>query len=257
MNIQKNWRAYQSLVEKEVIRIFRIWVQAFIPSTITLILYFLIFGKIIGDRVGVVGGVSYMEFIAPGLIIMPVITNTYGNVVSSFYSVRWSRAVEEMLVSPMPYSVIIAGYMTGGVIRGLLNGIIIGIVGSFLAHFTIHDIGLSLLTLVLTSMLFSLAGFLNAQLARKMDDLALVPSFILTPLIYFGGVFYNIHQLPTFWEYVSKCNPIAYIIDLFRYATLGIGSSEVWIPIVALCGFIIVFYTICLVLMRKGVGIKA
>ena len=256
MNFTQNWIAYQGLVEKEVKRIFRIWIQAFIPSTITLILYFLIFGRIIGDRVGIVSGVPYMEFIAPGLIIMPVITNTYGNVVSSFYSVRWSRSVEEMLVSPMPYSSIIAGYVSGGVVRGLLNGIIIGIVGSLLAGFTVHFILLSIITIILTSTLFSLGGFLNAMLARKMDDLALVPSFVLTPLIYFGGVFYNIHELPTFWQYLSKCNPIYYIIELFRYATLGIGNVNYWVPIIALLIFITLLYTICLTLMKKGIGIK-
>lgn len=258
MTFSEKLTAFLGIVKKEWMRILRIWVQALVPSTVTIILYFLIFGHVIGSKVGMVQGVPYMLFIAPGLIIMPVITNSYANVVSSFYGVRWSRAVEELLVSPMSYSMIIWGYVTGGVFRGLLNGVIVGVVGCFLADLHVKFILLSVIALLLTSTLFSLAGFLNAILARKMDDLSLVPSFILTPLIYLGGVFYSLDALSPIWRTISLFNPIHYIISLFRYAMLGLpGTVDYWLPIIVLLGFIVALYGICWWCMAKGIGIKS
>lgn len=257
MTLQQKWFAFYGLTKKEGRRITRVWMQTLLPSTITIILYFLIFGHVIGSRVGLVDGVPYMLFIAPGLIIMPVITNSYANVVSSFYGVRWVGSVEEMLVAPMPNFLIVWGFVMGGVMRGLLNGVIVAIIGSLLSGMHIKFIFLSIVTMILTSVLFSLAGFLNAVFAKRMDDLSLVPSFILTPLIYLGGVFYNLNALPPFWREVSMVNPIHYIISLFRYATLGIGSANYWLPIGVLLCFIGALYSVCWWCMYKGVSIKS
>lgn len=256
MTLQQKWIAFYGLTIKEWRRIMRIWMQTLLPSPITIVLYFLIFGRVVGSRVGLVEGFPYMEFIAPGLIIMPVITNSYSNVVSSFYGIRFTRAVEELLVTPMPNWLILSGYLMGGVGRGLLNGLIVGVIGALLAGLHIQFIILSIITLILCSLLFSLAGFLNAVFARSFDDLTIVPSFILTPLIYLGGVFYNIHALPTFWRDLSLLNPIHYIISLFRYATLGIGGQAYVSSIIVIVLFIVVLFSLCLWCLHKGIGIK-
>lgn len=228
MNSQAMFRAYNGLAYKEVSRVLRIWGQTLLPSAITITLYFLIFGRIVGSRVGEMGGVPYILFITPGLIMMAVITNSYSNVISSFFGAKFNRSIEELLVSPMPAPLVILGYLSGGLFRGFANGIIVSIVAALLSGLVIQHIVLTLLVFMLCSALFSLAGLLNGIYANKFDDIAIVTTFILTPLIYLGGVFYNISALPPIWRYISYCNPIHYFIDLFRYAMLDVTASTPW-----------------------------
>ncbi len=258
MTGRKMWIAYQGLVIKECIRWLRIWPQSLLPSAITIVLYFMIFGRVIGPRIGSMSGVPYLEFITPGLIMMAVITNTFSNVVSSFYGVRFSRAVEEFLASPMPNCLIILGYVTGGVLRGLVVALIVSLLGMFFSGVHILHGFLALITCILCATLFSLAGFLNGLFARKFDDTVILTTFILTPLIYLGGVFYSIQNLPPFWQKVSAFNPVAYIIDLFRYAYLGIGTPShiAWIFALVI-GCVIALFMLTWILLVKGVRVKS
>jgi len=251
------WTAYSGLARKEVRRVFRIWPQTLLPSAITITLYFLIFGRVVGSRVGLVDGVQYMLFITPGLIMMPVITNSYSNVVSSFFGARFNRSIEELLVSPMPSWLILCGYLTGGVTRGLINGVIVTIVGASLAGLHVLHPFLVLLTIVICSVLFSLLGFMNGMFARKFDDLTIVTTFILTPLIYLGGVFYNVQSLPPFWREISMVNPIHYIIEAFRYTMIGIGGgSYLWAMTVVVL-LTVGVYVLCHRLLAAGVRVKS
>lgn len=253
MTVTQKWIAFHCLTMKESRRILRVWVQTLLPSPIMIILYLLIFGNVIGSKIGLIDGYHYMAFILPGLIIMPVMTNAYSNVVSSFFAVRFNHSIEEMLVSPMPNWLIIAGYVMGGVVRGVLNGIIVGIIGVLLVNIHIKFVFLSVLTLVLCSVLFSLAGFINGMLARTFDDLAIIPSFVLTPLIYLGGVFYDPRTLPPFWREISMLNPIHYIISLFRHTVLGLGHGSYAISLLVIVGFIVLLFGVCWWGMERGV----
>lgn len=251
------WVAYKGLVRKECVRWLRIWPQSLLPSAITMILYFMIFGHVIGSRVGNMGGLPYMVFITPGLIMMAVITNTYANVVSSFYGARFNRSIEELLVSPMPAWLIVAGYITGGVLRGLVVGLIVSLVGLGFSGSSIAHFWLALFTCILCAMAFSLAGFINGIFARKFDDTSIITTFVLTPLIYLGGVFYAIAKLPPFWQKVSAFNPVVYIIDLFRYAYLGVGHvySATHLVLIVL-GFVIILFLLAWGLLANGVRVK-
>jgi ABC-2 type transport system permease protein len=256
------WVAFRTIVRKEVVRFLRIWTQTILPSAITMTLYFLIFGKFIGRQIGQIHGVSYIEFIMPGLVMMAVITNSYANVVSSFFSAKFQKNVEEMLVAPVPHHVILLGYTAGGVLRGLMVGLVVTLVSLFfLPQVRIQHVGLTVLVVFLTALLFSLGGFVNAVYARKFDDVAIVPTFVLTPLTYLGGVFYSIELLPGFWQNASRANPILYMVNAFRYGILGQRLDHVDVHIGLAVGVIVVFivalYFTALRLLNKGVGIRS
>lgn len=228
MSIQEQFIAFMTIFRKEVRRYLRIWTQTLLPSAITMSLYFVIFGTLIGSRIGQMDGFTYMEFVVPGLIMMAIVTNSYANVVSSFFGSKFSHAVEELLVSPVPNYVILWGYVLGGVSRGLLVAIVVTLVSLFFTRLQIHSYFIVLVIVLMTSTLFALAGFINAVYANSFDDISIVPTFVLTPLIYLGGVFYSMDLLPDFWAAVSKLNPLVYVVNAFRYGVLGV--SDVSLP---------------------------
>ncbi|MBK5941370.1 ABC transporter permease [Halochromatium roseum] len=254
------WRRYQitftTLFSKEVTRFSRIWIQTILPSAITTTLYFVIFGRLIGDRIGPMEGLAYIDFIVPGLVLMAVITNAYSNVVSSFYSSKFSRYIEELLVSPAPNWVILAGYVAGGVARGLAVGSVVLIVAAFFTRFSIHNLGVTFLILLLTAILFSLGGFINAIYANSFDDISIVPTFVLAPLTYLGGVFYSIELLPQPWQTLSLANPILYMINAFRYGLLGVSDIPLGLAFLIIAIFIAALGYYSLSLLRRGIGIK-
>jgi ABC-2 type transport system permease protein len=249
--------AFQTIVTKEVRRFVRIWQQTVLPPAITMSLYLVIFGNLIGPRIGEMGGHRYMDFIAPGIIMMSVITNSYSNVVSSFFGARFQRYVEEMLVSPTPHAVILLGYVAGGVARGLAVGLVVTLVAMFLADLRVQNLAITVTVVFLTSVLFSLAGFINATLAKNFDDIAIIPTFVLTPLIYLGGVFYSIELLPDVWQWLSKLNPILYMVNAFRYGILGVSDIPVTGALVAIAAFVVILFFTCLQLLNRGVGIRS
>jgi len=249
--------AFRTIVDKEITRILRIWMQTLLPSAITMALYFVIFGTFIGSQVRDINGFSYMEFIVPGIIMMAVITNSFMNVVSSFFSTKFMRSVEELLVSPTPNYVILLGYVIGGMFRGLLVGFIVLLISLFFTDINIHNIGIVIVFIILTSLVFSLAGFLNAIFAKKFDDISIVPTFVLTPLTYLGGVFYSISVLPSFWQGLSMLNPILYMVNGFRFGFLGISDINVWIGFIMLILFAVILFYTNLNLMKRGVGLKS
>ena len=256
MDLHGQWHALSTLVIKEYNRIVRIWIQTILPPAITMTLYFIVFGSLIGSRIGPMDGYGYIQFIAPGLIMLSVITNSYGNVVSSFFGAKFGRHIEEMLVSPMPNYLILIGHVAGGVIRGLMVGGVVTIVALFFTRLEMQHPLIVLSTVVLTAIVFSLGGFINAVFAKKFDDISIVPTFILTPLTYLGGVFYSISLLPEFWQHVSRANPILYMVNAFRYGVLGTSD----IPIGTAYGIIFVaialLYGFSLYLLNKGIGIR-
>ena len=256
MNLSLNLVAMQTLVRKEVVRVMRIWVQTIVPPAITMTLYFIIFGNLIGRRIGTMDGFDYMQFIAPGLIMMSVITNSYGNVVSSFFGAKFGRHIEEMLVAPMSNATIIVGHVAGGVIRGLTVGLVVTVIALFFTKLEVHHPLVMVSMALLSSIVFSLAGFINASLARKFDDIAIVPTFVLTPLTYLGGVFYTISLLPEFWQKVSLVNPILYMVNAFRYGVLGISDIGIGHAYAIVSVFIALLFGSCLYLMNHGVGIR-
>ncbi|MCG7546474.1 MULTISPECIES: ABC transporter permease [Pseudoalteromonas] len=248
--------ALKSIWIKECIRFLRIWVQTLVPPAITMTLYFIIFGSLIGSRIGEMGGFGYMEFIVPGLIMMSVITNSYSNVASSFYSTKFQKSIEELLVAPVPNYVIVLGYMGGGMARGILVGLIVSIVSLFFVDIQIHNIAVIVATVVLTSAVFALGGLINAVYANSFDDISIIPTFVLTPLTYLGGVFYSIQLLPEFWQGVSQINPIIYMVNAFRFGFLGVSDVNIYVAFGVLIGFISVLFTIALTLIKRGVGLR-
>ncbi|KZN28855.1 membrane protein [Pseudoalteromonas luteoviolacea S2607] len=256
MSILKYRVALKSIWIKECIRFLRIWVQTLVPPAITMTLYFIIFGSLIGSRIGEMGGFGYMEFIVPGLIMMSVITNSYSNVASSFYSTKFQKSIEELLVAPVPNYVIVLGYMGGGMARGMLVGLIVSIVSLFFVDIQIHNIAVIVATVVLTSAVFALGGLINAVYANSFDDISIIPTFVLTPLTYLGGVFYSIQLLPEFWQGVSQINPIIYMVNAFRYGFLGVSDVDIYVAFTVLIGFISVLFTIALTLIKRGVGLR-
>lgn len=249
--------ALKSIWIKEINRFTRIWVQTLVPPAITMTLYFVIFGNLIGKRIGLMSGFSYMEFIVPGLIMMSVITNSYSNVASSFFSAKFQRNVEELLVAPVPNYIIIFGYVGGGVARGLMVGLMVTCVSLFFVDLQIHNILILLLSVLCTSILFSLGGLLNAIFARSFDDISIIPTFILTPLTYLGGVFYSISLLPDFWQGVSLFNPVFYMINAFRYGFLGYADVSLLWSFSIISIFIVILYSTVALLLKKGVGIRS
>ncbi|AWB56605.1 ABC transporter permease [Colwellia sp. Arc7-D] len=257
MASSRNIIALKSIMHKEIHRFMRIWVQTLVPPAITISLYFVIFGSLIGSRIGQMGGFDYMSFIVPGLIMMSVITNSYSNVASSFFSAKWQRNVEEMLVAPVPNWVIVAGYVGGGMARGMLVGGIVTLVSMFFVDIQIHNIWVIIVTVALTSATFALGGLINAIFAGSFDDISIIPTFILTPLTYLGGVFYSISLLPEFWQGVSQINPIVYMVNAFRYGFLGISDVSLTLSFTVLGVFIVSLYTIAMVLITKGIGLRS
>ncbi|MGF1643831.1 MAG: ABC transporter permease [Thiotrichales bacterium] len=248
--------AFNTILIKEILRFARIWIQTILPPAITTGLYFVIFGGLIGPRIGEMEGVSYVEFIVPGLILMAIITNSYANVVSSFYLAKFSHSIEEMLVSPVPSYVILLGYLGGGVARGLAVGLAVTGVSLFFADFNVHHFGVIFIVATLTSSLFALAGFINAIYAQSFDDISIVPTFVLTPLTYLGGIFYSISLLPEFWQKVSLLNPILYMINAFRYGLIGVSDIDVNISLAIIVGFNLLLFGISVWLLKRGVGIR-
>ena len=257
MNAQHQWIAFCTIVRKEIRRFTRIWVQTLIPPVITMCLYFVIFGQLIGSRIGHMSGFDYMSFVVPGLIMMSVINNSYSNVVSSFYSAKFSKSVEELQVSPTPGHIIIFGYVFGGTLRGLCVGAIVSVVSLLFADLNIQHLGITILVVFLTSLLFSIAGMINAIFANSFDDISIIPTFVLTPLTYLGGVFYSISLLPEFWQGVSQFNPILYMVNAFRYGFLGVSDVNIGLSLAGISAFLIVLYTYCWWLLEKSGRLRA
>ncbi len=254
--MKRNLISLSSIARKEMIRIFRIWVQTLVPPVITITLYFIIFGSFIGSQLSNIGGYNYMAFIAPGLIMMAIITNSYSNTVSSFFSTKFQRNIEELLVSPTPNWVIVLGYISGGMTRGLSVGILVSLVSLFFIRLPLFNVFYVVLFAFLTSFVFSLAGMINGIFAKKFDDISIIPTFVITPLTYLGGVFYSISLLPEFWQTISKVNPIVYMISGFRYGFLGISDINVWMGFWMLVLFSVLLFSITLYLLKKGIGVR-
>lgn len=253
---EQNYVAFKAISRKEIIRIARIWTQTFVPPIITMTLYFVIFGNLIGSRIGEMGGYDYMAFIVPGIIMMSVITSSYTNVASSFFGSKFQKNLEEILVSPVSNVTIILGYISGGIFRGLGVGLVVTLVSLFFTKLQIFNIFILISSVVLTSILFSLAGLLNGIYARKFDDIAIVPTFILTPLTYLGGVFYSITLLPQFWQTLSLANPVLYMVNTFRYGFLGVSDINLVFAYVMIFAFIFVFFLWASYLLKKGHGMR-
>jgi ABC-2 type transport system permease protein len=258
MSTSTNLVALQTLVRREIVRIMRIWTQTLIPPAITMTLYFVVFGKLIGGRIGTIeGGFSYIQYIVPGLVMMSIITNSYGNISSSFFGAKFSRSVEEMLVSPMPNWVILLGYVAGAVTRGLVVGVLVLLIALFFTSLhVVHPI-ITFLSVLLGATIFSLAGFVNAVFAKKFDDIALVPTFVLTPLTYLGGVFYSINMLGEPWQTISRINPILYMVNAFRFGVLGITDVNIWAAFVVMLAFVVALSIVALQLLQRGIGLRS
>lgn len=256
MTPQEKYIAFQTIVIKEYMRFMRIWIQTLLPPAITTTLYFVIFGNLIGSQIGDMDGYSYMDYIVPGLILMAVITNAYSNVVSSFYSSRFQKNVEEMLISPTPNYIILLGYVFGGVARGISVGLIVTGVSLFFTDLHIQNWWLTALVILLTSFLFSLGGLINAIYANSFDDISIIPTFVLTPLTYLGGVFYSINMLPDFWQNASLLNPILYMVNTFRYGILGASDINPAVAFTIIVSFIIGLYLWAIHLLNRGHGVR-
>ena len=252
-----NLVAFHTIARREIVRILRIWAQTLVPPVITMTLYFLIFGKLIGARIGDMGGYNYMDYIVPGLVMMSVIQNAYGNIASSFFGAKFGRHVEELLVSPAPNLVILAGYVAGGVMRGLMVGVIVLLVAMCFTQVRIPFQLVTLSTVILGATIFALAGFVNAAYAKKFDDITIVPTFILTPLTYLGGVFYSITLLPGWAQAATHANPIFYMVNAFRYGLLGVSDVPLWIAYALMLGFVLVLGTLGVWLLKRGVGLRS
>ena len=252
----RRWVGLRTIVIREFSRIVRIWGQTIVPPAITATLYFVIFGSLVGRRIGEMGGFSYTQYIAPGLIMMSVITNSYGNVVSSFFGAKFGRHIEELLVSPLPNWLIVLGYVAGGLIRGLLVGTVVTVVSLFFTHLHVEHLALVCAAVLLTSLVFALCGFINAVFAKNFDQVSMIPTFVLTPLTYLGGVFYSINMLPGWAHTISHSNPILYMVSAFRYGFLGVSDVNVGVAYAIMVGAATVLFVTCLWLMNKGVGMR-
>jgi ABC-2 type transport system permease protein len=250
------WIGYQTIVIKEVTRIVRIWPQTLLPPAITMTLYFVIFGQLIGRRIGQMGGMDYMEFIVPGLIMLSVITNAYGNITSSFFGAKFGRHVEELLISPLPPILILAGYVTGAVFRSLVVAVLVFGVASLFSDVAIGNWPVTVGVVLMTAIVFSLGGFINATFAQKFDDIAIVPTFVLQPLTYLGGVFFSVDLLPGVWQNIALINPILYMVNAFRYGMLGVTDVPVGIAFGIISAFALVLGAICVTLLRRGTGLR-
>jgi len=250
------WVPYYTMMRNELVRIVRIWSQTLLPPVVTTSLYFVVFGKFIGAQLAPIDGLSYIQFIVPGLIMMSVITSSYMNTVSTFYFAKWTKTLDEILVSPMPDWLVIVSYVSGGVLRGLLVGALVTVVALFFTHLAVFNILVLVAALVLTSVLFSFGGLINGVFAKGFDGISIVPTFVLTPLTYLGGIFYSIDQFSPFWQNVSLANPIIYMVNAFRWGFFGISDINIWTCFAVLAGMTVVFMGIAAYLFRNGIGLK-
>jgi len=255
MQRQNNWVAFSTLLTREIRRFIRIWPQTLLPPAITMTLYFVIFGNLIGQRIGEMNGFAYIEYIAPGIIMMAVINNAYANVASSFFSAKFQNHIEELLIAPIPNYLILAGYVMGGVARGLLVGIIVTIVALFFTKLHVQHLFITLSMVILSAVLFSLGGFINAIYGKSFDQIAIIPTFILTPLTYLGGIFYSIDLLPEFWQQASLFNPILYMVNAFRYGILGVSDIPIRLAFGIIMLFIVGLASFALYLLNRGTGL--
>ena len=249
--------AFKTIVSKEIRRFMRIWVQTIVPPAVSALLYMMIFGTLIGERVGEMDGHSYIDFIVPGIIMMAIITNSYSNSVSSFFGAKFQNYLEELLIAPVHNAVILAGFVVGGVCRGLAVGSLVAVVSLFFTRFSIENPLITLTIVILTSTLFSIGGVINSIFAKGFDDISIIPNFVLTPLTYLGGIFYSIKLLPDFWEGLSFINPVLYMINGFRYGILGTSDIDIRLWFLIIIVFIVIMAAIALRLLNKGVGIKS
>jgi len=254
---REQWIAFITLLRKEIKRFTRIWVQTLLPPAITMALYFVIFGKLIGSRIGEMGGFEYIQFVVPGLIMMSVLTNSYSNVTSSFFSAKFQRSIEEVLVSPTPNYIILLGYCLGGVARGLAVGVAVTCLALFFTEIPMHNWFVTVAIVLLTAMLFALAGFINAVYANTFDDISIVPTFVLTPLTYLGGVFFSIELLSEFWQGVARLNPILYMVNAFRYGMLGVSDVDIRFAFVGLVICVVALFAVGLHLLKSGKRLRA
>ncbi|GAB6040656.1 ABC transporter permease [Endothiovibrio diazotrophicus] len=252
-----HWIAFSTLLRKEVRRFVRIWPQTVLPAAVTTGLYFVIFGRLIGSQISPIDGYRFIDYIVPGLIGMSVITNAYSNVVSSFFSAKMQRYVEELLVAPLPNRLILLGYVGGGVARGLAVGAAVAVVASLFTDLHLHSFGITAAAVLLSALIASLGGFINAIHAKTFDDISIIPTFILTPLTYLGGVFYSIAMLPGVWQEVSRFNPILYVVNAYRYGLLGVSDVHMGSAFAIIGLFVVVLYAYCLRLLDKGTGIRS
>lgn len=252
-----SWVAFQTLVRKEITRFMRIWTQTFLPSAITVTLYFIIFGKLLGSQIRDIHGFSYMQYLVPGLTMMAIMNNAYSNTSSSFFITKFNHSVEEMMVSSMPNYVILLGYMIGGALRGLIAGIIVFIISFFFTQLVVHHWGIVISISILSSLVFSLGGLINAIFAKKFDDVSFIPTFILTPLTYLGGIFFSLSQLPPLWKTISVLNPIFNIVDAFKFGMLGSSDLSIYYGFTLVCGLFIFMLIWALLLLQKGVGLRS
>ncbi len=244
------------MLRNDFMRIMRIWSQTLLPPVVTTSLYFIVFGTFIGSQLAPIQGLSYIQFIVPGLIMMSVITSSYMNTVSTFYFAKWAKTLDEVLVSPMPEWLVIVGFVSGGVMRGLMVGVLVSIAALFFTHLAIQNILVLVAALLLTSILFSVAGLINGVFAKGFDGISIVPTFVLTPLTYLGGIFYSISQFPEFWQKVSLLNPILYMVNAFRWGFFGVSDINIFVCFAVLLSFIILFLAILLWLFRRGIGVR-
>ena len=254
--VRENLIGFQTIVNREIVRVTRIWVQTLVPPVIQMTLYFMIFGSLIGSRVGQMGGYSYMTFLAPGLIMMSVINNSYTNVVSSFFGAKFGRHIEELQVSPLPNAYIVLGYVIGGVARGLVVGTLVAIVAMLFTHLHVVHLLITLSIVILTAVVFALGGFINAVFAKKFDDVTIVPTFILTPLTYLGGVFFSTTLLSPFWQAIAHANPILYMVNAFRFGMLGRSDIPVSTAYAIIIGAVVLLFALAMILLKRGVGIR-
>jgi ABC-2 type transport system permease protein len=252
----KHWVAFNTLLTREVRRFIRIWPQTLLPPAITMTLYFIIFGNLIGTRIGEMDSFRYIDYIAPGIIMMAVINNAYANVASSFFSAKFQNHIEEMLVAPIPNYLILAGYVAGGTARGLCVGLIVTLVSLFFTHLSIEHLFITMSMVILSAIMFALGGFINGIYARSFDEISIIPTFILTPMTYLGGVFYSISLLPDFWQDVSLANPILYMVNAFRFGMLGVSDIPISIAYTMILGCIIFLTLFALRLLNTGTGIR-
>jgi ABC-2 type transport system permease protein len=256
VNWTEQYIAFVTILRKEVRRYTRIWTQTLLPSAITMSLYFVIFGTLVGSRIGEMGGFTYMQFVVPGLIMMAIVTNSYSNVVSSFFGSKFNNSIEELLVSPTPNYIILWGYILGGVTRGLMVAVIVTLVALFFTDLSIYSLPVVVAIVTMTSILFALAGFINAVFANSFDDISIVPTFVLTPLIYLGGVFYSLDLLPDFWRGVSQLNPLVYVVNAFRYGVLGVSDVSIEFAFGMIGVFTVIAYVYCMHLLNSGTRLR-
>ncbi|MCQ4296658.1 ABC transporter permease [Pseudomonas stutzeri] len=254
--LRPNLVALQTIVQREIRRYTRIWPQTLLPPAITMVLYFVIFGSLIGARIGDMGGFSYMDYIVPGLIMMSVITNSYSNVVSSFFSTKFQRSIEELLVSPVSPHVIVIGFALGGITRGLAVAVIVTLLSMFFTDLQVHHLGVTVLVITLTASIFALGGFINAVFARNFDDISIIPTFVLTPLTYLGGVFYSINLLSPFWQTLSLANPVLHMVNAFRYGILGVSDIRIGVAISFMLVAVVALYLVSVGLLKSGRGMR-